>query len=40
MSCTAVAVVQACDPGAALRVVDHLDLDGYLYFPASRGGGS
>ncbi|MET7333513.1 sigma-70 family RNA polymerase sigma factor [Nonomuraea sp. NPDC005650] len=33
----AVAVAQAGDPAAALRVVDDLDLDGYLYFHSTRG---
>jgi RNA polymerase sigma-70 factor (ECF subfamily) len=33
----AVAVAQAGDPGAALRVVDRLDLDDYLYFHSTRG---
>ncbi|MEU8248942.1 sigma-70 family RNA polymerase sigma factor [Nonomuraea sp. NPDC048916] len=33
----AVAVAQAGDPGAALRAVDRLDLDGYLYFHSTRG---
>ena len=33
----AVAVAQAGDPLTALRVVDHLDLDGYLYFHSTRG---
>ncbi|MEU8697739.1 sigma-70 family RNA polymerase sigma factor [Streptomyces sp. NPDC048680] len=33
----AVAVCQAGDPAAALRIVDGLDLDGYLYFHSTRG---
>jgi RNA polymerase sigma-70 factor (ECF subfamily) len=33
----AVAVAQAGDPAAALRAVDALDLDGYLYFHSTRG---
>jgi RNA polymerase sigma-70 factor, ECF subfamily len=33
----AVAVAQAGDPAAALRTVDRLDLDGYLYFHSTRG---
>ncbi|MEV4622226.1 sigma-70 family RNA polymerase sigma factor [Asanoa sp. NPDC049573] len=33
----AVAVAQAGDPAAALRGVDALDLDGYLYFHSTRG---
>ena len=33
----AVAVAQAGDPAAALRAVDGLDLDGYLYFHSTRG---
>jgi RNA polymerase sigma-70 factor (ECF subfamily) len=33
----AVAVAQAGDPAAALRAVDTLDLDGYLYFHSTRG---
>jgi RNA polymerase sigma-70 factor (ECF subfamily) len=33
----AVAVAQAGDPAAALRAVDRLDLDGYLYFHSTRG---
>jgi RNA polymerase sigma-70 factor (ECF subfamily) len=33
----AVAVAQAGDPAAALRAVDCLDLDGYLYFHSTRG---
>jgi RNA polymerase sigma-70 factor, ECF subfamily len=33
----AVAVAQAGDPGAALAVVDRLDLDGYLFFHSTRG---
>ena len=33
----AVAVAQAGDPALALRVVDRLDLDGYLYFHSTRG---
>ncbi|MBE1592242.1 RNA polymerase sigma factor [Nonomuraea angiospora] len=33
----AVAVAQAGDPAAALRAVDDLDLDGYLYFHSTRG---
>jgi RNA polymerase sigma factor (sigma-70 family) len=33
----AVALAQAGDPAAALRVVDRLDLDGYLYFHSTRG---
>ncbi|ROQ77857.1 RNA polymerase sigma-70 factor (ECF subfamily) [Streptomyces sp. CEV 2-1] len=33
----AVAVCQAGDPAAALRAVDSLDLDGYLYFHSTRG---
>jgi len=33
----AVALAQAGDPAAALRVVDGLDLDGYLYFHSTRG---
>ncbi|WP_432190617.1 RNA polymerase sigma factor [Streptomyces sp. Tue6028] len=33
----AVAVAQAGDPAAALRTVDRLNLDGYLYFHSSRG---
>jgi RNA polymerase sigma-70 factor (ECF subfamily) len=33
----AVAIAQAGDPGAALAVVDRLDLDGYLYFHSTRG---
>jgi RNA polymerase sigma-70 factor, ECF subfamily len=33
----AVAVAQAGDPAAALRTVDGLDLDGYLYFHSTRG---
>ena len=32
----AVAVAQAGDPAAALRAVDRLDLDGYLYFHSTR----
>jgi predicted RNA polymerase sigma factor len=32
-----VAVAQAGDPTAALRAVDRLDLDGYLYFHSTRG---
>jgi RNA polymerase sigma-70 factor (ECF subfamily) len=31
------AVAQAGDPAAALRTVDRLDLDGYLYFHSTRG---
>jgi RNA polymerase sigma-70 factor (ECF subfamily) len=33
----AVAVAQAGDAAAALRAVDRLDLDGYLYFHSTRG---
>ena len=33
----AAALYQAGDPAAALRVVDGLDLDGYLYFHSTRG---
>jgi RNA polymerase sigma-70 factor, ECF subfamily len=33
----AVALAQAGDPAAALRAVDDLDLDGYLYFHSTRG---
>ena len=33
----AVAVAQAGDPAAALRAVERLDLDGYLYFHSTRG---
>jgi RNA polymerase sigma-70 factor, ECF subfamily len=33
----AVALAQAGDPAAALRAVDRLDLDGYLYFHSTRG---
>jgi RNA polymerase sigma-70 factor, ECF subfamily len=33
----AAALAQAGDPAAALRVVDRLDLDGYLYFHSTRG---
>jgi RNA polymerase sigma-70 factor (ECF subfamily) len=33
----AVAVAQAGDPAEALRAVDRLDLDGYLYFHSTRG---
>jgi RNA polymerase sigma-70 factor (ECF subfamily) len=33
----AVAVAQAGDPAAALRAVDRLDLDGYLYLHSTRG---
>jgi RNA polymerase sigma-70 factor (ECF subfamily) len=33
----AVAVAQAGDPATALRAVDLLDLDGYLYFHSTRG---
>jgi hypothetical protein len=33
----AVPVGQAGDPAAALRAVDRLDLDGYLYFHSTRG---
>ncbi|WP_261808565.1 RNA polymerase sigma factor [Nonomuraea sp. C10] len=33
----AVAVAQAGDPAVALRAVDGLDLDGYLYFHSTRG---
>ncbi len=33
----AVAVAQAGDPTAALRAVEALDLDGYLYFHSTRG---
>jgi RNA polymerase sigma-70 factor, ECF subfamily len=33
----AVALAQAGDPSAALRAVDRLDLDGYLYFHSTRG---
>jgi RNA polymerase sigma-70 factor, ECF subfamily len=33
----AVAVAQSGDPAAALRAVDRLDLDGYLYFHSTRG---
>lgn len=33
----AVAVAQAGDPAAALRVAGRLDLDGYLYFHSTRG---
>jgi RNA polymerase sigma-70 factor, ECF subfamily len=33
----AVALAQAGDPVAALRAVDRLDLDGYLYFHSTRG---
>jgi RNA polymerase sigma-70 factor (ECF subfamily) len=32
-----VALAQAGDPAAALRTVDRLDLDGYLYFHSTRG---
>ncbi|GAA4562507.1 RNA polymerase sigma factor [Planotetraspora kaengkrachanensis] len=32
----AVALAQAGDPGGALRAVDRLDLDGYLYFHSTR----
>ena len=33
----AVALAQAGDPAAALRAVDRLDLDGYLYFHSIGG---
>jgi RNA polymerase sigma factor (sigma-70 family) len=33
----AAALAQAGDPAAALRIVDSLDLDGYLYFHSTRG---
>ncbi|MEO3869459.1 sigma-70 family RNA polymerase sigma factor [Nonomuraea sp. B12E4] len=33
----AVALAQAGDPATALRAVDRLDLDGYLYFHSTRG---
>jgi RNA polymerase sigma-70 factor (ECF subfamily) len=33
----AAALAQAGDPAAALRAVDRLDLDGYLYFHSTRG---
>ncbi|ETK35303.1 tetratricopeptide repeat protein [Microbispora sp. ATCC PTA-5024] len=33
----AVAVAQAGDPAAALRAVDRLDLDGYVYLHSTRG---
>ncbi|MEV0831282.1 RNA polymerase sigma factor [Nonomuraea rubra] len=33
----AVALAQAGDPAAALRAVDRLDLDGYLYYHSTRG---
>jgi RNA polymerase sigma-70 factor (ECF subfamily) len=33
----AAALAQAGDPTAALRAVDGLDLDGYLYFHSTRG---
>jgi RNA polymerase sigma-70 factor (ECF subfamily) len=33
----AVAIAQAGDPAAALRAVESLDLDGYLYFHSTRG---
>jgi RNA polymerase sigma-70 factor, ECF subfamily len=33
----AVALAQAGDPAAALRAVDRLELDGYLYFHSTRG---
>ena len=33
----AVALAQAGEPAAALRAVDRLDLDGYLYFHSTRG---
>jgi predicted RNA polymerase sigma factor len=33
----AVALAEAGDPAAALRVVERLDLDGYLYFHSTRG---
>jgi RNA polymerase sigma-70 factor, ECF subfamily len=33
----AVALAQAGDPAGALRAVDQLDLDGYLYFHSTRG---
>jgi len=33
----AVALAQAGDPAAALHAVDHLDLDGYLYYHSTRG---
>jgi RNA polymerase sigma-70 factor (ECF subfamily) len=33
----AAALAQAGDPGGALRAVDRLDLDGYLYFHSTRG---
>jgi RNA polymerase sigma-70 factor (ECF subfamily) len=33
----AVALAQAGDPDAALRTVERLDLDGYLYFHSTRG---
>ncbi|TDE22017.1 sigma-70 family RNA polymerase sigma factor [Actinomadura sp. 6K520] len=33
----AVAAAQAGDPAGALRAVDRLDLDGYLYFHSTRG---
>jgi RNA polymerase sigma-70 factor (ECF subfamily) len=33
----AVAVAEAGDPDGALRAVDRLDLDGYLYFHSTRG---
>ncbi|MGH7316211.1 MAG: tetratricopeptide repeat protein [Candidatus Rokuibacteriota bacterium] len=31
------ALAQAGEPAAALRAVDRLDLDGYLYFHSTRG---
>ena len=34
---SSVAIAQAGDPAAALRAVDRLDLDGYLYFHSTRG---
>ncbi|HEV8566304.1 MAG TPA: sigma-70 family RNA polymerase sigma factor [Actinoplanes sp.] len=33
----AAALAQAGDPAAALRAIDRLDLDGYLYFHSTRG---
>jgi RNA polymerase sigma-70 factor, ECF subfamily len=33
----AVALAQAGDPATALRAIDRLDLDGYLYFHSTRG---
>jgi RNA polymerase sigma-70 factor, ECF subfamily len=33
----AAALAQADDPAVALRAVDRLDLDGYLYFHSTRG---